>query len=321
MAINIDTQDLVNFPGNVKRVTVDQISVVPQGYGGDEKYTLKVATSAYSDIENRTAIQDMYITDFKVGWCKSSGFAGSDGQFSLTSGANRLKVKLDSTVSGTDGNGYYEIILGYNEDGSPTSGEAVAIDMEAKIRELADSLNTADIGYKAAFTNCSVEYLNGKFWVLSGTAGQFYTGSNRTYVDIISGSTNDALSVLGFDLKTSSAVLDAVAINEALVLTNYTTGNSGITINRNIGASDGDCLLITDRTNTDYFQLTGDPVGGTILSFSSTAITNNYTADITKVQVLREQDPGAGPTMWLDTIDKITRHGIKSIVNEIDFSA
>lgn len=321
MAINIDTQDLVNYPGNVKRVTVDQLSVVPQGYEGDEQYTLKISTSAYSDIENRTAIQDMYMTDFKIGWCKSSGFAGSDGQFSLTSGANRLKIKLDSTVSGIDGNGYYEIMLGYNDDSSPTNGESIADDMETKIRALADTLNIGDIGYKAAFTNCSVEYLNGKFWVLSGTAGKFYTGNNKSYVDIISGSTNDALSVLGFDLKTSSAVLDSVAINEALVLTNYTTGTSGITINRNIGASNGDCLLITDRTNTDYFQLIGDPVGGTILSFSSTAITNNYTADITKVQVLREQDPGAGPTMWLDTIDKITRHGIKSIVNEIDFSA
>ena len=31
MAINIDTQDLDNYPGNVKRVTVDQDQIVPAG--------------------------------------------------------------------------------------------------------------------------------------------------------------------------------------------------------------------------------------------------------------------------------------------------
>jgi hypothetical protein len=40
MAINVDTQDLVNYPGTVKRVTVDQEQVVPSGYEGDEQFML-----------------------------------------------------------------------------------------------------------------------------------------------------------------------------------------------------------------------------------------------------------------------------------------
>lgn len=321
MAINVNVQDLVNFPGNVKSMSIDQVSIVPQGAEGDEKYVLKFSTSAYSDVENRTAIQAYYITDFKSGWVKSSGFAGSAGQFSLTSGVNRLLVKLDSTVSGTDGNGYYEIILDYNDDDTPMSSEAVVEDLEAKIRALADNLDTADIGYTSAYRNATVEYKNGKFWIVSGSVSNFYNGANRSYADVISGTTNDALSTLGFDLKTSSATLDSMAINEALVMENYFTGASGIVISKSIGAVNKSCVFITDRTNSDYFQLNTDPtVAGTVLSFDSNSITHNYTSEESKVQLLREQDPEASPSSWFNDIDKITRHGVKHIVNLIDFS-
>lgn len=321
MAININVQDLINFPGNVKSMTLDQVSIVPQGAEGDEKYVMKFSTSAYSDIENRTAIQDYYVTDFKSGWVRSSGFAGSGGQFNLTSGANRLLIKLDSTTSGTNGNGYYEIILDYNDDDTPMSVEAVVEDLEVKIRAIADNLDTVDVGYKAAYQNASVEYKNSKFWIVSGTVSNFYNGANRSYADVISGTTNDALSILGFDLKTSSATLDSVPINEALVAVNYTTGASGITISQSVGAVNGSCIFITDRTNSDYFQLNDDPTGGgTVLSFSSTAITHNYTANVTKVQLLKEQDSEGDPIAWFNNIDKVTRHGIKCIVNSIDFS-
>ena len=134
MAINVDTQDLVNYPGNVKRVTVDQEQVVPQGYEGDEQFMLSFSTTAYSNNVNRTRIQDNYVTHFKAGWCKSSGFAGSSGKFLLTSSANSLKVKLDSTVSGTDGSGYYTVALGYNTDVTARDGEVIAADLENKIR-------------------------------------------------------------------------------------------------------------------------------------------------------------------------------------------
>lgn len=321
MAINVNVQDLENHPGVVKRVTVDQESVITQGQEGDEQYVLKFSTTAYSDNDTNTAIPDYYVTNFKSGWIRSSGFAGNAGQFSLTTTANRIMIKIDSTTSGTNGSGYYEIILNYNEDTTAIDGDTVAEDMELKIRALADELATVDVGYAAAYRNASVEYRNSKFWIVSGSTSGYYNGTNKSAVDVISGSTNDALAILGFDLKTTSAILDAASIWEALVSVDYVTSTSGITIDRNIGAVDGDCLMITDRNTTDCFQLDAEPTGGgTGLSFSSTAISNNYTANVTKVQLLKEQDPESGPVAWFEDIDKITRHGIKTMINAIDFS-
>src|SRR6056297_2434210 len=149
MALNITTQDLENYPGVTKTVSLDLSSVVPTGYEGDEKIVLNVSTNAYSDNASRTAIQDRYITGFKAGWCKSSGLAGSGGKFSLDSDHYKLKVKLDATVSGSDGSGYYEIDLNYGT--TPIDGEEVAADMEEKIRALGDGLNTADSGFALAY--------------------------------------------------------------------------------------------------------------------------------------------------------------------------
>ena len=129
------------------------------------------------------------------------------------------------------------------------------------------------------------------------------------------------MATLGFDIKTDSATLDAVSIKEGLLYGSYTVSGTTLTITQNVGAVEGDCLLITDRTNSDYCKLDGAPTGGgTVLSFSSTAITNNYTAGVTKVQLLREQDPDSGPTPWFEDVDKIIRHGVKRMINEIDFS-
>lgn len=321
MAINVDTQDLTNYPGNVKRVTVDQEQVVPQGYEGDEQFMLSFSTSAYSDNDNNTRIQDYYVTYFNSGWCKSSGFAGTAGKFYLSATANQMKVKLDSTVSGTDGNGYYTITLNYNTDGTAMDGEVVAADIEDKIRALADNLQDVDEGYKLAYMNASVEYTQSRFWIASGSISQYYSGEYKSSVDVQAADTNDATAVLGFDLSTTSEGIDSIGVKEALVVSDYTVSGTTMTISNSVGASEGDCLLITDRTNTDYFQLDADPTnGGVTLSFSSSAIKNDYAADEAKVQLLREQDPEADPTLLFDNIDKITRHGIKTIVNQIDYS-
>lgn len=322
MAINVDTQDLANYPGNVKRVTLDQEQVVPQGYEGDEQFMLSFSTSAYSDNVARTAIQDLYITNFKAGWCKSSGFAGSSGKFALTASGNAVKVKLDSTVSGSDGSGYYTVTLGYNSDGTSRDGEVIAADLENKIRALADSLETADVGFRLAYMNAVVEYKQGKFWVVSGSLGQYYSGDYKSSVSIIPADSNDASAILGFDLSTTSETIDSLAVKEALVVSDVTISGTSMTISSSLGASVGDCLMITDRTNTDYFQLDATPAsGGVVLSFASTAITHDYSANGAKVQLLREQDPDADPTLWFGDIDKITRHGLKTIINQIDYSS
>jgi len=321
MAINVDTQDLENYPGTVKRVTIDQTSLVPQGNEGDESYVLSFSTTAYSDNDTSTAIQTLYVTDFKSGWARSSGFAGTANKFSLTASGNTVGIKLDNTVSGTDGNGYYDIVLDYNMDGTPIAGTTVAADMEEKIRAIAGSLETADTGYRLAYMNASVEYINGRFWIVSGSMGKYYTGNSKSSVSVQSGQTNDALAILGFDLPTTSEALAGVVVTEAELTGDYTTGGTTMTVSQNLGADQYDCCVITDGTNVDYFQLTVDPAGGTTLTFGGSVIQNNYTSGEAKIQLLRAQDALGEPKLWHDTIDTITRYGLKTIINQIDYSS
>ncbi len=325
MAINIDTQDLVNYPGTTKRVTLDQDSIVPVGYEGDEKYVLKFSTTAYSDNANSTAIQDLYITDFKTGWCKSSGFAGSGGKFSLDSTHYQLKIKLDTTVSGSDDSGYYTIVLDYNIDSTPISGDVIAADMEEKIRAL--TMVTADTGYSLSYSSCSVYYQEGKFWIISGSTGNYYTGSNKSSVKVAVASSYDCSKELGFDLVLDSESLDSVAVKEAILGADYTTDTTPLTIGAGTGVTAGDCLMITDGTNTDYFvAISGTTDVSIVIATNGNnnyiGIANSYTtASGALIQKLRRQDPEGRPIMWYTDVDAILRFGIKSIVNQIDYSS
>jgi len=320
VAINIDTQDLDNYPGNVKRVSIDQTSVVPQGYEGVEQFMLNITTSAYSDNINRTRIQDYYVTNFKAGWCKSSGFSGT--KFALDSTHNSLEVKIDSTTSGIS-DGFYRIILDHN-NGLPIDANVVAEDMETKIRALANSLGTADIGYKVAYLNTVVEFNSSRFWVVSGSLSSYYSGAHKSSVNIRPSLVNDCSELLGFNLSTNSETVDGLSVKEALVLTTFSgstaSGTGQITINQSVGAIVNDCMAITDNTYKDYFQITNVVVDTTIY-FNSDTVNNDYTASKAKVQLLRAQDPDASPTLWFDSIDKITKHGIKTMMNQIDYSS
>lgn len=325
MAINVDTQDLDNYPGTIKRVTLDQDSIVPVGEEGDEKYVLKFSTTAYSDNSSSTAIQDMYVTDFKTGWCKSSGFAGSGGKFDLDSTHYQLKIKLDSTVSGSDGNGYYTIILEYNADSTPITGDAIAADMEEKIRAL--SMVTADTGYSLSYINCSVDYQSGKFWIISGSVGDYYTGASKSAVKVIPASSLDCSKELGFDLSLDSELLDSVAVKEAILGADYTTDTTPLTIGAGTGVAAGDCMMITDGTYTDYFTAISGTTDTSIVVATDgnnnyVGIANSYTtASGALIQKLRRQDPEGRPTMWYTDIDAISRFGVKSIINQIDYSS
>jgi hypothetical protein len=317
MAIQIDTQDLDNYPGNVKRVSVDQTSVVPQGFEGDEQFMLNISTSAYSDNVNRTNIQSLYITNFKAGWCKSSGFSGT--KFALDATHNSIEVKIDSTVSGIS-DGYYRITLDHN-DGIPIDAEVVAADMETKIRALAGGLDTIDIGYRLAYLNTVVEFTNSRFWVVSGSLSAYYSGANKSSVRIRPSLINDCSDILGFDLSTNSEIASTSTIKEALLLTSLTaSGTSQITINQSVGAVIGDCMAITDNINIDYFQVT-NVVGDTVVHFNASTVNNSYTASKAKVQLLRVQEPNTVPTLWFSSVDKIIRHGIKTMMNQIDYSS
>lgn len=328
MAISISTQDLINYPGIVKTVTVDQTSMVPTGYEGDEQYVQKFSTNAYSDIANTTAIQDIYVTNFKAGWCKSSGFAGSSGKFDLDSTHNKLNVKIDATTTtsgSSEGGGYYEITLDYNIDETPVNGSTVAADMEEKIRAI--SLHTEDVGFSMSYINSSVEYINGKFYITSGSVGNYFTGDDRSSVKVLPAASNDCSKELGFDLSIDSESLSGVPVRESYITSNYTADTTPLIIAAGTGVAAGNCLMITDGVNTDYFTAISGTTSTSVVVPTSTnnnyiGIANNYTTTSgARIQILREQDPDGEPTMRYKDIDSIVRFGIKSIVSQIDYSS
>jgi len=326
MALNIDTQDLENYPGTTKRITIDLGSIVPIGAEGDEKFVLSNTTSAYSNVTERTNIQDIYITEMTAGWCKSSGFAGSAGKFYLDDTHKSLKVRMDATVSGSDGSGFYTIDLTPNTDDTPVAGEVVAAELEVKIREIADSMNTEDTGFTTAYRNASVEYKNGKFWIVSGSIGSYYTGNLRSSVVVAAADTNDCSQILGFDLPTNSYTLANVAVKETILNTGYTTDTDTLSVNTGTGAESGQAFMITDGDlKTDYFVAMSGTTDSSIkvATFAVNGyigITNSYDANSAKLQLLREQDPEGVPTNWYTSIDQLVRYGIKSMANQIDYS-
>ena len=326
MAINVDSQDLTNYPGTVKRVTVDLASIVPMGFEGDEQFVLNASTTAYSNNENRTAIPKLYITNMISGWNKSSGFAGAAGKFYLDDTHKSLKVRLDATVSGTDGSGYYTITLTPNDDNTPVSGEVVAAELEEKIRSVVDVLVPADVGFATAYRNASVEYKNSKFWVVSGSVSSQYTGNARSSVSIIPAATNDCTKELGFDLPTTSYVLANTAVKETLLNSNYTADSANLSVNTGLGAQAGMCFMITDGVNTEYFSsLSGTTDSNIKVATMSNndyiGITNSYLANSAKIQLLRQQDPESVPPSWYNSIDQLVRYSIKAMINQIDYSS
>jgi len=325
LALSIDTQDLVNYPGTTKRVSIDVASIVPIVYEGDEKIVLYVSTTAYSDNTARTSIQNIYITDMKAGWCKSSGFVGTNGKFNIDSTHNRLKVKMDNTVSGTDGYGYYEIVLDYNVDETPVRGEVVAADMEAKIKDL--TMVAADTGYALSYKNCDVSYQDGKFYIVSGSMGSNYTGANRSSVRVSDATSSGCAVELGFDLDMNSEELSSISVREAIVSSTYTAGTTPLFIGAGTSVDPGDALMITDGTNTDYFTALSGTIDTQVVVATTSGgngfdgISNSYTANEAKVQILREQDPEGYPTMIHTDVDSVARWAIKSLINQIDYSS
>lgn len=323
MAVTINAQDLENYPGIVKRVSVDSDKIVPLNYEGDERFVIIFSTPAYSDNVGRTAIQSSYVTEFKAGWIKSSGFAGSGGKFYITDTNKYLKVKIDETTGG-DGSGYYTIELTPNSDNTPVTGSSLADDLEEKIRLV--ELDAEDIGFTLAYRNASVYYSDGKIWIVSGSFSKSFSGTHRSSVAVADVTTSGCADILGFDLYTSSQMLDGIAVKESIVTQSYTADTDTLYVSAGTGVQSGDVMMITDRVNTDYFQVLSvtDDTEITVPTNSTngfTGISNNYNANEAKVQLLREGDPEGKPRIWHDSMDSIIRHGVKSIINQIDFSS
>jgi len=324
MALNVDTQDLVNYPGNNKRVTVDIDSLVPTGYEGDEQIVMVVSTTAYSDIANRTAIQDLYITEAKSGWIKSSGFDSKGTVFKLDDTHKTFRIALDTTISGYNGSGWYNITL-EEDDAANLPGTDVAEDMETKIRAIptGGQWNTGDAGLIMAYKNCSVEFENGKFKITSGSISDSYTGLDKSAVTLVSGTSNDCLTMLGFDLTIDSETLAGTQVREAELVQDYPyLGDyTKLYTSGGTGSSTGDAMAITDGSNTEYFIISSVGPGVGEITVVSGSLSSSYTAEEAKVQLLRMNDPEFEPTSAYGTVDSIGRYGLKNMINQIDYSS
>jgi len=324
MAISVTVYDLENYPDYPKTITLDEKSVVPAGQEGDEKWVLSFVTTAYSDNTARTAIQDIYVQEIKGGWLKSSGFVGTGGKFTIGAASKQLKIKIDASAGAVGGGGYYTITL---TTGINLTGDAIAADMETKIRALpADaSWIAGDAAYELAYLNASVEYKDGRFWIISGSVSLYYTGASRSSVEVVQAAGDICYQTLGFNLSIDSETVAGISAKEVMLAENYTTDTSPVVIGTGTGVVAGDCMMIYDGTNKDYFAvLSGTETSvevATIAGHNYTGISNSYTTSGTKVQVLREQDPEQAPVAYYDIVDSIVRWGIKSITNQIDFSS
>jgi hypothetical protein len=129
--------------------------------------------------------------------------------------------------------------------------------------------------------------------------------------------------MLGFDLTVSSYVLAGQQIREAEVTQDYPFSGDYTVLytSGGMGVNTGDALAITDGANIDYFIVQGTgPATGQIAVTSGT-ISNSYTAEKAKVQLLRMQDPEGEPTSPYSSMDALARHGIKHMINQIDYSS
>lgn len=314
----VTVYDLDNYPDNSKTITVLLTSVVPIGSEGDEKWVISATTTAYSDNTSRTSIQDLYVRDIKAGWLHSSGLVGTSGKFTIGSSSKTLGIKMDNSA-----NTYYIVL----DEGTNIGGDALAADMETKIRAIPESVqwNTADNGHRLAYMNATVAFEDNKFKIVSGSMSQYYTGSNKTAVDVTISGADTAYANLGFNLSLSSEDMSATSIKETLVTTGYTTDTTPLIIGGGTGVVAGNALYITDGTNSDYFTaLSGTTdtniVVATTGNNSYVGISHSYLAATSKVQIMSFGDPDAGPAPAYTNVDEIVRFGIKSITNQIDFS-
>jgi len=280
MAITVNLYDLENYPDNPKRGTVDVVQMVPTGYRGDEQYVLKFATTAYSDVENKTSIADIYIQEMACGWAKSSGFTGMAGKFTITSSTNKLRVNIDGATSGSYA-GFYEIILeeGVNgrfmiQSGSVSNSYVGANKSSVKvfIQPFAESA-TETLGFDKGVDS---EY------IATTSIKEVVTTSNYT----VGGSTLAVGNGLGV------VAGDALSITDG-VNTDYFVAVSGTT----------DISIHVPNQSEHNFN----------------AISNDYTAG-SKVQLMRSVDPEMEPVSALSTVDMVCRWGVMSLINQIDFS-
>lgn len=303
MAVNVSVFDLVNFPNNPKTVTVDLTELVPFGNGGEDTWVFSAVTSATAS--GGATIQRLYIRETKFGWAKSSGL--KSGPYDVTSGQRHLRVAIDEDIGSA-------VQIALETSALPLGGNAIAKDMQAKISQTA-----RPGGSKAgnlAYLNATVTFVDGVFEIVSGTASDTFTGSAKSSVAVADGTTTTGLAAeLGFDIVFTSESLASAPPSVTSLASDYTSGTSLVIANSGAVVG-GDCIAITDGTNTEFRGVqSGSGVNVTLAS----GLANAYSTG-SLVQVLTLQDPAGVPVSAYTTIDDQVKFAVASIVNQIDFS-
>jgi hypothetical protein len=305
MAVNVSVFNLENFPNNPKTVSVDLTELVPYGNGGEDAWVFSAVTSATAS--GGAAIQRLYMNHTKFGYAKSSGL--STGPYDITVSQRHLKVAIDEDI----GSGV-EVAL--TVSALPLGGDAVASDLQAKINAFART-GGSKVG-NLSYLNAAVHFVNGQFEIISGTAGNLYTGVDRTSVAVADGVTTTGLAAeLGFNIPFTSEALATAQVKQTSLASGYTGGaGTAITVTNAGIISTGDCIAITNGTTTDFRGVT--TAAGTAITLAS-GIANSYAAG-SLIQVLALRDPSGDPPAIYSRVDDYINFAVNSIVNQIDFS-
>lgn len=303
MAITETVKDIELNPSISKTATLDMNKVVLVDSEGDEKYVLTCITTATA--AGAAKISDIYIRDFKMGYCKSSGF--KNPPYTITATNRNLQVSIDGST-------YRSIQL---DLGTGLTGANIADDIQSKIAALAAAAALEE--GNLSFLNCTVLFENGRLIILSGSLSNTYTGLGKSSVRVLAGLTNSAAVTLGFDIPTESEALSSKKAAESVLATAFTASGTTLLLSSVEDMNADEAYTITDGVNREYFIVNTVTSGGAQLDLDANKLLNNYAAGST-VQRIFERDADGELASPLEDIDSIYRFGLKSLANQMDFS-
>jgi hypothetical protein len=294
MSIVQTVRDIENYPNNSKTVTLDLQQIIPVDDEGNEIYVLTAATSATAP--GKVVIGNVFIREYVAGYARSSGLVSPP--FSISGTNNQLQISLD-------GSAYQTVTL---TSGVGLSGEDVAQDLENKI--------TAAVSGNLAFLNATVQFVNNKFLIVTGSISNTFTGVGKSSVQVRAGITNDASTTLGFNITLASENMASIAATEAATTVAF-SGIGSLQVTNTAGLSAGQAFMITDGTNKDYFIASS--IGANAIGISG-SLAHTYSGG-SLVQRIYERDSDLTVASPYQDIDSIVRFALRGTANQIDFSS
>jgi hypothetical protein len=188
------------YPANTKTITIDLVSRIPVGEGGDEKYVLSISVGTNVKDADGNSISAVYIYNMKRGWAQSHSTS-----FPLTTAGGTVTVAIDEADSGA---------VTLTLESGTFSSQTLTQELQNQLRATASGS-----GAKASASNM-LSYLNSEVTVednmltfLSGSTKKSYnssTWSETSSVKVTGGTIADALGFYtgypnSYDLATTTS--------------------------------------------------------------------------------------------------------------------